>query len=220
MCIFFWLSNFCLFFLVFGKDFKYSKTSNFEQFECNQDNVNKYNINYLQILTNKMTSIESNTNKSRMLRTYIKEKKSIKPDYSRNIEDRAKPSINVSPIFAGNLINNNFKRINDYSITNTIDRDIQDQINYPDQFNPSLTKFHARILPEIRVANFVQNMEMEIRPLKIILNDIIKKCIASNLYTLLKFKSPVNNNTTHDKHSCDVENNKTNRIVYSIVFHE
>lgn len=168
-----------------------------------------------------MTSIESNTNKSRMLRTNIKEKKSNKPDYSRNIEDRAKPSINVSPILAGNLINNNFKRINDYSITNTIDRDIQDQINYPEQFNPSLTKFHARILPEIRVANFVQNMEMEIRPLKIILNDIIKKCIALNLYTLLKFKSPVNKNTTYrDKHSSHVENNKTNRIVYSIVFHE
>lgn len=211
------------FFLVFGKDRKYSKTPKFEQFERNRDNVNKYDFNYLQILTNNMTSIESNTNRSRMLRTNIEKKKLIKPDYTRNIEDRIKPSINVSPILADNLIINNCKRIYDYSITNVIDRDIQHKMIYSEQFNPSLTKFHARILPEIRVANFVRNMEMEIRPLKIILNGIIDKCIATNLYTLLKFKScePVNKNTTNrGKHSCDVESNKTNRVVYSIVFHE
>lgn len=92
-----------------------------------------------------MTSIESNTNRSRMLRTNIEKKKLIKPDYSRNIEDRIKPSINVSPILTDNLIINNCKRIYDYSSTNVIDRDIQHKMNYSEQFNPSLTKFHARI---------------------------------------------------------------------------
>ncbi|CAH2108512.1 unnamed protein product [Euphydryas editha] len=198
------------------KEIKSPKTSNVMQFDCNKININIYEYNNHQVLTNKIKCSESNINKSTGPKRES-EKNLIKLGYNRNIEEKIKPTINMSTILAGNLLLNNF---NDCCITNMTD--IQVKMNHPKLFSSKLTNFYSRILPEVRVANFVQNMETEIRPLKIILNNIIKKCIESNFYTLLKCRSSVTKNTTKDcyTHSCDVEKYKTNRVVYSIVFHE
>lgn len=81
-----------------------------------------------------------------------------------------------------------------------------------------------RILPEVRVANFVQMMEKEIMPLTRMLGEIVNKC--SSLGFIWKrmqqnsiiYKNVPNSNKQINRCSKTKKQAKSNRVVYSIVF--
>lgn len=81
-----------------------------------------------------------------------------------------------------------------------------------------------RILPEIRVANFVQIMEKEIRPLKRMLGDILNKCSTLGFTWTKSQQTPVmyKNVPSSDKQISRClktkKQMKSNRVVYTIVF--
>lgn len=86
-------------------------------------------------------------------------------------------------------------------------------------------KTHKRELPETRVAKFIKKMEMEIMPLKIMLDDILHKCSSLGLSknkcisrNLVLYKTVPSCKNQVEKY-CKIENQtKSNRVVYSIVF--
>ncbi|XP_028169081.1 uncharacterized protein LOC114359039 [Ostrinia furnacalis] len=79
-----------------------------------------------------------------------------------------------------------------------------------------------RVLPEVRVANFVQIMENEIMPLKLMLSDIISKCSSLGVsWSKSQQKPLINNEVNSEKQISGCKTKKqanSNRVVYSIVF--
>ncbi|KAH9634740.1 hypothetical protein HF086_017523 [Spodoptera exigua] len=95
-----------------------------------------------------------------------------------------------------------------------------------DVSRPKLSKrlrFKCRIPPEIRIAEYMQTVEKEILPLKLMLSDIICKCSALGI----TFNKKPSEQSLVDKFvsTCTVseiptskEITKSNRVVYSFVF--
>lgn len=90
----------------------------------------------------------------------------------------------------------------------------------------TLYKAHKRELPEERVAKFIKKMEIEIMPLKTMLNEILQKCQTLGLSkskhiprSLVLYKTVPSFKNHVEK--CKTERQtKSNRVVYSIVFDE
>lgn len=86
--------------------------------------------------------------------------------------------------------------------------------------SPKKNMGKVRIPPEIRVAEYVQYMEKEVLPLKLMLNEIFSKCSALGI-TFSKKSSRQSlrcHSTSTYSISRSQEISKSNRVVYSIVF--
>ncbi|XP_039751365.1 uncharacterized protein LOC120627430 [Pararge aegeria] len=81
-----------------------------------------------------------------------------------------------------------------------------------DVFDEEMVICNIRMKPQVRVAKFVEKMEKEIMPLKIILNNIISRCSSLGLH-----KNIGANNRSLDEPGLKREKNY-NRVVYSMVF--
>ncbi|XP_060803725.1 uncharacterized protein LOC106130849 [Amyelois transitella] len=77
-------------------------------------------------------------------------------------------------------------------------------------FYPISNNSYERVLPEVRVADFMKAVEKELAPIKTTLNDIIRKC------TLLGFVCKGNQNPM--SYNYVRKKSKSNRVVYSFVF--
>lgn len=150
-----------------------------------------------------------------------KRKLSITPVYSVNTEDCSlienKCVISKEITFCVHKPKsyNHYKALEE-NITNA-----NDDCKPIDAVTPYFHRAKARVLPELRVANFVQKMEQEIFPLKIMLNEMICKCASLGLDGVevglsrspLR-KSVLNIENKTKKQCCK----KCNRVVYSMVF--
>ncbi|XP_064072072.1 uncharacterized protein LOC135193459 [Vanessa tameamea] len=202
---------------VLSHDFKSSEFIN--SGERIKTTVNK-NCNANQFLTNKIKHLDSSDTGDVAIQKNEIKKKILRTPVYNTIGDNSILSKNTASLFNDRLHNLHDCIFNYRSYhQNQIKKNTNLEVNYLNLFSSKSLMSNVRILPEVRVANFVQNMEREILPLKIILNDIINKCVSLNFYTLLQNRSTFDNNIASK--GCDVKNClKSNRVVYSVVFNE
>lgn len=88
-------------------------------------------------------------------------------------------------------------------------------------------KYSNRVLPQVRIAQFIQVLEKEIFPLKLLLNEIKYKCLSLGL--LWTHNDTINtdtiscntvSNSKRERQVTKFSKNQKNRVVYTIVFDE
>ncbi|CAG9785736.1 unnamed protein product [Diatraea saccharalis] len=161
-------------------------------------------------------------------KTNVKQQLCRTPICSVNTVDNTRNTKNYTELFLYEAID--FLRdINVYNRSNdNVYHTIQNDYLYYDIFNITTKPYKPlqdiqpldnisthRILPEVRVAKIVQQMEKEINPLKVMLNEIISKCSSLGLTKIKYQHSMFNNEINAEK---EMNNVKSNRVVYSIVF--